>query len=189
MLWGDYGGILAHGMGERNDKGQFELERVGPFIPPISLPFGAVIVTDAFKKELETSGLTGLSCRRVVKNRVVHLQWDKWDWKANDPAQYRDESEPENYILENLHSPGVADKMGELWELALEERVDTERVRTGPRILDQKIYLKLDKWDGRDWFTAKGVGYRYVSDKAKSWLESRVSQCVRFTDALLEENR
>jgi hypothetical protein len=176
MLWGDYGGILAHGMGKRNNKGQFELERVGPFIPPISLPFGAIIVTDAFKTELESSGLSGLSYRQVVKTRVVLLEWEKWDWKANDPGEYPDESEPENYILENPHSPTASDKMGELWELILEERADTERVRTGPRIIDQEIYLKLDKWDGRDWFTAKGVGYHYVSQKAKSWLENKVPE-------------
>ena len=73
MPWGDYGGILAHGMGKRSDKGEFELERVGPFVPPISFPFGAIIVTDAFKKELETSGLTGLAYRHVVKTRIVSL--------------------------------------------------------------------------------------------------------------------
>ena len=68
--------------------------------------------------------------------------------------------------------------------MVLEERADTERVKTWPRILDQEIYLKLDKWDGRDWFTAKGVGYLYVSEKAKSWLENRVPQWVKFNVAL-----
>jgi hypothetical protein len=179
MLWGDYGGMLAHGMGRRNREGQFEIERVGPFVPPISLPFLAIIVTDAFKKELETSGLRGLSFKPVVKMHIVHMDWDKWDWNALDPSEYPSDGEPENYILEKPHSPEVAEKIGPIWELLLEEVADTERVLASPGV-PQQILLRLDRWDGRDFFMAKGVGFHYVTDRAKGWLETRVSQWVSF---------
>ncbi|HEX9197481.1 hypothetical protein E6H30_08595 [Candidatus Bathyarchaeota archaeon] len=186
MLWGDYGGILAHGMGGRSREGQFEIERAGPFVPPISLPFNAIIVTDVFKKELETSGLRGLSFNPVVKKRIVKLDWEKWDWKAADPAKYPSEGEPENYILENPHSPDTAEKIGPLWELLIEENADTEPVMASAGVPEQ-ILLRLDRWDGRDFFRAKGVGFYYVTDSAKAWLETRVSEWISFRASTVKQ--
>ncbi len=188
VLWGDYGGILAHGMAERNSDGQLELERTGPFIPPISFPGFTIVVTDGFKQKLEHSRLKGLSFRPAVKKRIVHLDWEKWDWKAADPVEYPDSGEPEDYILETPHSSEVAEKLGVLWELAIEQQAEIVRVKTGPRILDEEIWLRLDGWDGRDWFKARGVLHVYVSKEAKSWLEAEpeILQWVRFSQALVK---
>src|SRR5262249_14925382 len=50
--WGDYGDILFHGMTahlDRHDE-MLQLERTGPYMPPITFPgIGDIVVTDAFK--------------------------------------------------------------------------------------------------------------------------------------------
>ena len=55
-LWGDYGNILISGMSRhlpRKDN-LIQLERTGPFIPPITLPgIGDIVVTSDLKNELE----------------------------------------------------------------------------------------------------------------------------------------
>jgi len=81
MPWGDYGSILASGMSAHLPRkdGLMQLERTGPFIPPISLPgIGDIIVTDAFRAELESSGLSGFTFAPVMKARIVELNWEAW---------------------------------------------------------------------------------------------------------------
>src|SRR5439155_24383330 len=81
--WEDYGQILTHGMSAhlgRDARGTIQLERTGPFVPPISFPgIGDVLVTDAVKKQLEASGLSGFSFRAVRLARIVRLDWHLWD--------------------------------------------------------------------------------------------------------------
>lgn len=145
------------------------------------------VVTDEFKKKLETSGLTGLSFKPVIKKHIVHLEWEKWDKDAPDPEFYPEEGEPENYILELPHSPELADEMGDFWELCTEEVADVDRVEFPDERswMDRlKIYVLLSSWDGTDFFSAKTVGYTYVSEKAKIWLEQQVSEWLEFEQAL-----
>lgn len=68
LPWGDYGDILAHGMATQCDD-TLELERTGPYVPPISQPWDFVVVTDAFLPTLQASGLTGYDIRQVVKKK------------------------------------------------------------------------------------------------------------------------
>ena len=55
-LWGDYGSILINGMSRhlpRKDN-LIQLERTGPFIPPITLPgIGDMLAISAVKNDLE----------------------------------------------------------------------------------------------------------------------------------------
>ena len=61
-FWGDFSHYLMHGMATPEDikNGPLLLYRTGPYILPISFPgIGDVVVTDAFKKKMELSGLKG----------------------------------------------------------------------------------------------------------------------------------
>ena len=72
MPWGDYGNILLTGMTSHLDRedGRLQLERTGPFVPPIALSgIADIVVTDAFRSALEASGLTGLRFQPVIKRR------------------------------------------------------------------------------------------------------------------------
>lgn len=74
--WGDYGDMLTHGMAGRAGDGVLELERTGPFIPPISQPgMPGIVVTDEFRIRVEESSLTGIAFQPVRKTRIVNVPW------------------------------------------------------------------------------------------------------------------
>ena len=185
MPWGDYGSILLTGMtGHQPRKdGLLQLERTGPFAPPIAHSWPGFVVTDEFRKKLENSGLTGFSFKPVIKKHIVRLEWEKWDKNAPDPEFYPEEGEPENYILELPHSPELAEEMEDFWELCTEERADVERVEDPKAMFGVEIYVLLSTWDGTDFFSARTVGYVYVSEKAKNWLEREASEWLEFEEA------
>jgi hypothetical protein len=193
--WGDYGHILISGMTSLPRKdGLFQLDRTGPFIPPISFPVGVIIVTDEYKERLIKSGLTGLSFQPIIKSRIVHLEWQKWDKTAEDPEEYPSTGEPEDYILERPNSPDLAEKIGKLWELCLGEHADTVTVHRDASewgmikwsAIDHQndIIIVLSSWDGTDLFKVRGSGYPYVSEKAKCWVEQTIPEWISFEKAL-----
>jgi hypothetical protein len=173
--------------------GLFQLERTGPFVPPISMPFEAIVVTEEFRNRIEESALTGIAFQPVIKTRIVNLEWQKWDRAAEEPEEYPSTGEPEDYILERSHSPELAEKIGNLWEVCLEEHAEAIRVPRDPSKWGLKkwafydaqgdIFIVLSSWDGFDFFKAKAVGYTYVSERAKNWLEHTVSEWVGFEPA------
>src|SRR5919204_782761 len=113
--WGDYSDILVSGMASdlMRQDGMLELERTGPFVPAITLPGpGLIVVTDAFKKSMEGSDLTGFTFRPVIKSRIVRLEWERWDRTADEPEEYPETGEPEDYILGRRHSPQLAKQIG-----------------------------------------------------------------------------
>lgn len=186
--WGDFGDILVAGMTAHlpRSNGILQLERAGPFVPPITLPgISDIVVTDSFRKKLEASGLTGFTFRQVVKARIVHLDWQNWDLATDDPPEDPDVCEPEDYILNKPHSPETAQQVGEVWEMCLEECAAVERVNNDKHIFGVDIYLILSSWDGRDFFRAKGVGYNYTSKRARAWLESNAREWVQFESPLI----
>lgn len=179
--WGDYGDILRSGLCDREESsGILLLERTGPFVPPISFPgIPEIVVTDAFKKQLESSGLTGCKFLPVTKRYIAFSDWETWNTKK-EPKYYPDSGEPEDYISEKPHSPMLAKKIGTLWELSLETVSVVDRKFIGyPEETD--ITLLESSWDGRDFFRAKRVGYNYITERAKVWLEQRVPEWVNFT--------
>lgn len=151
-------------------------------MPPISITgfdakgYEHIVVTDAFKSSLETANLSGLRFLPVVKRRIVHLDWHTWDQTAEQPAEYPESHEPEDYILLRPHDQEIADQMGILWEVCLEEHARTGRTKMGSEAWDEGIYLLRGSWDGTDWFRASGVGYTYVSENAHLWLKSNAGQ-------------
>lgn len=117
--WGDYGDILVHGMSLHLGRaaGRIQLERTGPFMPPVTLPgVGDVIVTDAVRQALERE-VPGLVFRPVVKARIVRIDWHTWDRTVEEPPEYPSTGDPEDYLLERPHDPALADQVGPLWEL------------------------------------------------------------------------
>jgi hypothetical protein len=180
--WGDYGDILMHGMTVRLDRddGMLQLERTGPYMPPITFPgIGDIVVTDAFKVQLLAAGFKGLSFRPVRKARVVELNWESWD-RNSEPLEYPESGEPEDYVLARSHSPQTAASLGDLWELVLPVVAGIKRVPSGGRQADVRIVVSLDAWSGEQLFRADGVLYNYVSDSGQEWLAGHVGEHVSF---------
>lgn len=121
--WGDYGDVLVGGLVwnlGRTGDGLLQLERTGPFVPPVTVPGNDhVLVTTEVRAELERSGLGAFEFRPVVLARVVNLPWPDWDLTAEDPARYPAGGEPENYVLGRKDSARARAGVPELFEVVL----------------------------------------------------------------------
>jgi hypothetical protein len=172
--WGDYGDMLIHGMSSRSKTGDLELERTGPFIPPISQPGNYVVVTEDFARELRNSGLRGFELGRVKKKRITNVEWREWEPLGTKEMKYPAGGEPENYILRRKHSSETADALGELWELRFQPGIQISR--------EGGYHLVGSSWDGSDFVIANNDSpiYNHVSEKAKDWLVQNAPEWVAF---------
>ena len=161
--WGDYADMLVGGMTTaRDDLGRLGLMRTAPWIPPISLASRAdLIVTDAFRLEMKTSGLAGITFREIVKKRIVRIDWRNWDLTAAAPAHLPAGGEPENYIDHRNHDHTLAESIGPLWEVVIGDR---------SRIKEPADFV-------RDRGAANPV---VASEGAKRWLELHAGDFIRF---------
>lgn len=169
--WGDYGSILIGGMTARlpRENGLLQLERTGPYVPPlVNSGLWDIIVTDEIKKKLEASGLSGLHFKPVIKKHIVELDWTTWDMDADEPPYYPDSGEPEDYILTEKHSESIAKSIGELWELVTPTR-GTFR--------DESF---VDRPLKADIFKADNKGYLLLTENAKQWIEKNAGHWVTF---------
>lgn len=183
-LWGDYGDILIGGISRHLPRrdGLIQLERTGPFVPPITLPgLGDIVATSEFKAELEASGLARLTLAPVLKARIVEYHWERWDRTSEEPAEYPETGEPEDYILARPHSPPVAEQVGDLWEVIPPEDAEVESVRVGRGVREYRVALPT--WRGSHLFRAKGKRHLLSTEVARSWLEDRAHEWLDFQEA------
>ena len=185
--WGDYGRLLVHGMsahlGRKGGReGPIQLERTGPFVPPISFPgIGDVIVTDEMKQKMEEAGFRGITFRPVEKARIVEVAWHEWDLTALEPQYYPDDGEPEGYILGRPHSPDLAIAIGDIWEVVVSDSAEMVRHQVRDRLGVKFTYLE-GSWNGNDLFSVPQNRYKYASGRAKAWFEGNAGQWVSFRD-------
>jgi hypothetical protein len=176
--WGDYGNILQNGMVAPSDSG-LAVERTGPYIPPITMPFGGIVLTSEAKRLLESSDLTGFKFSPVEKRLIVEVRWEMWDLNEEMPPELPESGEPEDYILGQPHSPEAAAALGELWELAVPK---TARIVRPRPIVESHLELQLDlsSWNGADIFESSDVGYTLFTDRAQNWFSERWGEYVQF---------
>ena len=180
--WGDYGGILQHGMGAhlaRRD-GRMQLERTGPYIPPVSFPgLRGFVLTSAARLMIESSGLSGCLLQPVDKKLIVELHWEKWDLNAPEPASYPETGEPEEYVLGQPHSPEAAEQLGDLWEVVIPPTVKVLRPRP---IVESYKELTIDSatWNGAEIFASADVGYTFFTERAQTWFAGNFGEYVGF---------
>jgi hypothetical protein len=86
--WGDYGSILWHGLADHTDGHRvLQVCRPGPFVPPISFPWPAVVMTSALVAEFSRQQFTGCDVRSVVLKKAVFIDWRSWDPVSDEPAE------------------------------------------------------------------------------------------------------
>lgn len=110
---------------------------------------GDIVLTSETRKLLESSGLTGFSFVPVEKTLIVELRWETWNLNADEPPEFPDSGEPEDYVLGKLHSPTAAEALGELWEKAIP---NTATILHSEPVVSSCGDLKLDlrSWNGAD---------------------------------------
>ena len=183
--WGDYGDILIHGMSAhlgRNADGTIQLERTAPFIPPITFPgIDDIVVTSEMKAAMEAEGLRGVSFKPVDKTLIVDVPWHTWDLDAEDPPYYPEDGEPEGFILDKPHSPELAEQLGEIWEVVLEDGAEMKRAEMNDDTTwDSHFYYVEGSWNGNDLFTVEENRYMYASARAKLWFEENYPKWTSF---------
>lgn len=163
--WGDCGRILVSGISSRGDDGVLEVERAGPFVPPIdALWLGDIpVVTDAFRRRLEESGLRGACFRAVRKTKIVRIDWHGWDRDAELPDRLPPKGKPENYIVGRKHNPALCEQMGRLWEVYAEET-------------PAEAHVDFARAPGYHRLSGSGV---VVSDRARKWLVDNAAEWIR----------
>lgn len=162
--WGDYGDILLNGLVEATEcvgPPIIRILRTGPYVPPMTQPFGFIIVTDEFRRDLERSQLTGFDFEQTQYGKVVRLDWQTWSTDTNEPMSYPETGEPEDYILGCPHDPTLLAQMPRLWALA---------VRPTPELQVQGTHsFRADRHPGTD--IAREHTLHWVSERMKVWLE------------------
>ena len=182
--WGDYGHILQHGMAAHLPRadGRLALERAGPYIPPITLPgIGDIVLTSEARKLLESSALSGFSFLPVEKTLVVELHWETWNLGAEQPAEFPESGEPEDYILGRPHNPKAATELGELWEIVVPSTATVLRPRSAVSSYKE---LRIDRstWNGSDLFRGEGYGSMLFSERARDWFCEHWEKYVQFDE-------
>jgi hypothetical protein len=193
--WDGFGKDLVHGVSEirGEQKGCLDLKRTGPFVPPISFPdvrpwSDRVVVTDAFRKVLESANLGRLEFCEVVKSRIVDVsdvRWDEWDLDSTERTEEIRASGGLEDFLERPHSPELANTMGDLWQVVLDDDAVADVTITGPPIV---IHIRIDvkTWNGDAIFWARDRPamdrWIIVTDHGKRWLEQHAEKWVRFEE-------
>ena len=186
--WGDYGDILVQGMASHLDRasdGGLQLERTGPFVPPVTFPgIGVMVLTDEFRRRLDGAGLGKFTFRPVHKTRIVLLNWHLWDPTTDEPPEYPDSGEPEDYVLDGVHDPATAQAIGPRWEVELRPGIGVRR-ETDASGIATAILVLAATWTGADLFKAAGVVYIYASERAQEWLLRETPQWIELKDCRL----
>jgi hypothetical protein len=180
--WGDYGDILQHGMTAHLPRlgGRLALERTGPYIPPITLPgIGDIVLTAEARARLEASGLTGFSFEPVEKALIVELHWEDWDRDAEEPPEFPETGEPEDYILGRPHSPVAAMSIGDLWEVVVRPTVTVLRSKSNVTF-DDDLRIDVSAWNGDDLIRSEGYGSILFSERARNWFTEEWGTYVQF---------
>jgi hypothetical protein len=178
--WGDYGRVLVQGISRRLPRvdGVIQLERTGPFVPPIAFPsLGDVVVTGAFRSALESSGLSGLNFAPVTVATAVRVHWGTWSRAERLPPVLPPSGEPEDYVQLALHDPDCAREIGTLWEVEAPIWGIGSRTTVGFRKYGHNVAVR----PGRpDFFRVEGLRFTFVSEGARQWLAAEAGDWVSF---------
>jgi hypothetical protein len=171
--WGDYGAILRNGLVERRQEHGRSIvlvSRTGPFVPPITCPFGCVVVTDDFRQKLLAERFSGLSFEPAEYGKVVRLPWEQWDGKADDPAFYPDSGEPEDYLLDGAHDESLLAAMPRLWAWNVASTKDLQ--------VQGSNTFRRDLHPGTD--VAREYTIVWIGERMKLWLAENAGEWLSF---------
>ncbi|MBC7861796.1 MAG: hypothetical protein IAF38_02405 [Bacteroidia bacterium] len=184
--WADYGDILLSGMTGHLERQNnlLQLERTGPFIPPVIISgIGDIIITNEIKKKIslsdisDISDISGIEFKPVIKKHIVDLDWTIWNFNSDEPDFYPDSGEPEDYILEKPHSSEIAEKLGDVWELVVKE---SGNIKNG-------CYMKGD--EKLDILKAENQIVILVTQKAKDWFSENAGDWIQFEQIKIQSEK
>ena len=175
--WGDYGHILWNGLTEQSQEPRqpaILVSRTGPFVPPITVPFGCVLVTDEFRHRLLAERFSGLSFEPIAYRKVVHIAWEQWNTNARDPPFYPETGEPEDYLLDLPHDELLAATMPRLWAWSVPP---TQGLQVqGSNTFRRQLHPDTDV--AREYFRV------WISERLKLWLAENAGKWLSFVPVM-----
>ena len=175
--WGDYGDILWNGITEEVPDGNrsvVTVSRTGPFVPPITLPFGHIIVTEEFRKKIAIEKFSGLAFAPVHYRTVVAVDWQGWDRNAADPRFYPDTGEPEDYLRPAAHDAELAAAMPRLWAWNVAATAGLQVHGTNT--------FRRERHPGAD--VVREFHIFWINERMKVWLDESAGQWLSFIRAV-----
>ena|SRR5579863_4136710 len=119
-----------------------------------------------------------VSCSFLLKRCTVELRWENWDLQAEEPAEFPESGEPEDYILARPHEPTIANLLGDIFELASTSSVKIFRREVVNDYTD--LAVDTSTWNSADVLRGEGYGSLLFSDRARPWFSERWELCVSF---------
>jgi hypothetical protein len=179
---GGYQRLILSGWTERSSShGPLAVIRVGPFTPPLSVGYNALIATGGMRAVIMQSGFSGIKYRRVVKKHI-----GRWEWKSLEEADHI-RGEPENFMLSLPHDEACSQEIGELFELRL--RVGCRLIRGQSNKKRDRIVLTARAEPNLELFYALHPGGKVpmCTDVFRSWIDSLedVGRWIKFVPAEL----
>ena len=188
MPWGYYGEVLYAGLnGINKETGDYSVSRTAPFVPKIyrdtyqSLYAGRceplLFVTETFKQKFGNANFKGISFRQAVKDRIVSLEWEKWDLNADEPALYPSgDMDAEEYIVRRKHNEKLAAEMENIWTVILPQKGFVTR----ETMIEKSVLIEQSIGD-YEIFSAEYVSHEiFVSEKAVLWFKENIDDELYF---------
>ena len=176
-FWGDFGGILQNGFVIESEP-TYLISRTGPFVPPVSFPIGAMVLSDSYRHVFTSSQLFACNIQPVRYMKIVDLRWETWD--LNGPLPSRFTSGPEDVILKGNHSRDCLRLTEKSWSV-----VDIPRTCTSTSTLDDdgwKFTLDASDWNGSHLFRSNNQNFIFVSDVGRNFFQQNSEQWMDFSE-------
>jgi hypothetical protein len=199
MPWGDYGDILFKGFLNtfffKKVKGKYtsenvmvdldfpELERTGPYIPEVYIPGGydtSLVVVDKVKTIVEKSNLKGINnFKKVIKRKIVDINWTEWDMESKKPLFYPKGNEPENYIFKNKHDEKISEMMPEVWCMEIDKKYKLKKISEEIDYINHSD-IGLESVPENDIFVPENMLYIIVSERYKKIMEENNINTLKY---------
>jgi hypothetical protein len=190
MPWGDYGDALCYGyLNEMDEKFLNvieipELERTGPYIPPLYVANDVnILAIESVKNILQNSNMKGIKkCVKVIKKQIVEIKWQEW-LGDDEPNFYPESGEPEDYIWGRKHNEELAKSMPEVFYFEIEKRHSLKQISDTvdcDHCTNFALEISLEEEGDLDIFCPLNKLYIVVSEKFKILMEQIGIDTIKF---------
>lgn len=191
--WGLLGYHLAYCENVSRDlnTGLLHVDCIGPAMLPVMGASDYFVTSSEFRDWLLAAGLGQFTFQAVVKERVVEVPWGDWDPDSEDSIPIPGDVDLESYFSELPHSDRAATALRDVWEWIITPGAvmdcDIPVANSSHRF---QMRIHLGSWNGADIFRAgtspdQVDGELFVTERAKSKIESKWPRCFAFTESLV----
>ena len=188
-MWMHFGDYLISGRTTRYhlSPAPMDLERFGPFVPPLYMTHTRAIVSNATRLAIERDRPFDVGFRRTHYERVLPLGWHEWDFDAPYPPVIPTNRDPGYYYFDVMDrmtdsertrvSAELAQEMEQSWELVLP--VIPCDVRWLGNQDELEVTLLDEEYKGLFYSSDREI-YPLADVATKRWFEANVGPWAHF---------